>query len=115
MHWAPMTSVNLQMSLLHKLFMSLGFRPVAKHKREDLVLYKQGDINFILNLEPGSYAEGFAKKHGPCACAMGFRVKDAKFAFEEACKRGAKANFASFTLKLMAITREMRLESTDNR
>ena len=78
-------------SMLHKLFMSLGFRPVAKHKREELVLYKQGDINFILNREPGSYAEGFAKKHGPCACAMGFRVKDAKFAFEEACKRGAKA------------------------
>lgn len=77
-------------SLLHALFTQLGFKPVAKHKREALTLYKQGDIKFIVNEEPGSYAEKFAKEHGPCACAMGFRVKDAKFAFEEAVRRGAK-------------------------
>ena len=78
-------------AVLHALFTRLGFRPVAKHKRQDLVLYKQGDVSFIINKEPGSYAQDFAKKHGPCACAMGFRVKDAKKAFEQALKRGAKA------------------------
>lgn len=76
---------------LHELFKKLGFQAVARHKREALTLYKQGDINFIINEEPGSYAEKFAAVHGPCACAMGFRVKDAQHAFEEALRRGAKA------------------------
>ncbi len=77
--------------VLHDLFKSLGFKPVAKHKRENLILYQQGDVSCIINEEPGSYAEGFARKHGPCACAMAFRVKDANFAYQEALKRGAKA------------------------
>ncbi len=77
--------------VLHDLFKSLGFKPVAKHRRENKILYTQGDVKFIFNEQPGGYAEGFAKLHGPCACAMAFRVKDAKSAFVEAKKRGAKA------------------------
>ena len=77
--------------VLHELFKKLGFRAVARHRREALTLYKQGDVNFLINEEPGSYAEKFAAIHGPCACAMGFRVKDAKHALAEALKRGAKS------------------------
>ena len=77
--------------VLHDLFKSLGFKPAARHRRENRILYAQGDVKFIINEQPGSYAEGFAKLHGPCACAMAFRVKDAKFAYQEALKRGAKA------------------------
>ncbi|MEE8258446.1 MAG: 4-hydroxyphenylpyruvate dioxygenase, partial [Sphingomonadales bacterium] len=43
--------------VLHALFKRLGFHAVARHKREALTLYKQGDVNFIINEEPGSYAE----------------------------------------------------------
>jgi 4-hydroxyphenylpyruvate dioxygenase len=58
----------------------MGFPAVARHKRKDVTLHTQGEINFIINAEPGSYAESFARDHGPSACAMAFRVKDAKFA-----------------------------------
>ena len=76
--------------VLHDLFKSLGFTAVAKHRRLDKTLYMQGDVKFVVNEEKGGFAENFAKLHGPCACAMAFRVRDAKAGFEEAKKRGAK-------------------------
>jgi 4-hydroxyphenylpyruvate dioxygenase len=75
--------------LLRNLFTKMGFPVVARHKRKNVTLHRQGDINFIINAEPGSFAEQFARDHGPCACAMAFRVKDAKFAHERALKLGA--------------------------
>jgi len=75
--------------LLRSLFTKMGFPAVAKHKRKDVTLHRQGDINFIINAEPGSFAEEFATEHGPCACAMAFRVKDAAKAHERALKLGA--------------------------
>src|SRR5205085_3769467 len=44
---------------------------------------------FIINAEPGSYAEHYARDHGPSACAMAFRVKDSKGAFERSVRLGA--------------------------
>ncbi|MFP5329813.1 MAG: 4-hydroxyphenylpyruvate dioxygenase [Alphaproteobacteria bacterium] len=76
--------------LLRSLFTRMGFPEVARHKRKNVTLHKQGDCNFIINAEPGSFAEEFAKAHGPCACAMAFRVKDAKAAHERALRLGAK-------------------------
>ena len=75
--------------LLRDLFTKMGFPAVAKHKRKDVTLHRQGEINFIINAEPGSYAEAFARDHGPSACAMAFRVKDAKFAHQRAISLGA--------------------------
>ena len=75
--------------LLRELFTRMGFPAVAKHKRKDVTLHRQGEINFIINAEPGSYAEVFARDHGPSACAMAFRVKDAKFAHQRAVGLGA--------------------------
>ena len=77
--------------LLRELFTKMGFPAVAKHKRKDVTLHRQGEINFIINAEGGSYAETFARDHGPSACAMAFRVKDAKFAHERAIGLGATA------------------------
>lgn len=76
-------------SLLTELFQRLGFVEIAKHRRKNVSLYRQGDINFILNNEPGSPAEQFRNVHGAGANAMAFRVEDAQHAFEEAVKRGA--------------------------
>jgi 4-hydroxyphenylpyruvate dioxygenase len=75
--------------LLRSLFTRMGFPEVARHKSKDVTLHKQGDCNFIINAEPGSYAEYYAREHGPSACAMGFRVKDAKAAHDRAIKLGA--------------------------
>src|ERR1043165_3136541 len=75
--------------LLRSLFTKMGFPEVARHKSKNVTLHKQGDCNFIINAEPGSYAEEYARDHGPSACAMAFRVKHAKAAQERAIRLGA--------------------------
>ena len=62
---------------LEALFTRMGFAAVAKHRSKAVTLWRQGDINFILNAEPDSFAQAFQKVHGPSACAMAFRVADA--------------------------------------
>lgn len=75
---------------LGALFETMGFTKVAKHRSKNVTLYRQGDVNFVVNAEPDSFAQGFAAAHGPCACAMAFRVVDAKHAFERAVSLGAE-------------------------
>jgi 4-hydroxyphenylpyruvate dioxygenase len=75
--------------LLRSLFTKMGFPEVARHKSKNVTLHKQGDCNFVINAEPGSYAEHYARDHGPSACAMAFRVRDAKAAHERALRLGA--------------------------
>jgi 4-hydroxyphenylpyruvate dioxygenase len=76
--------------VLRHLFEQMGFPVVARHRSKNVTLHKQGDIHFIINAEPDSFAQAFARVHGPCACAMAFRVKDAATAFERAKTLGAK-------------------------
>jgi len=71
------------------LFERMGFRPIARHRHKDVVLYRQGGINFIVNAEPDSFAQRFARLHGPSICAIAFRVQDAKAAYERAVSLGA--------------------------
>jgi 4-hydroxyphenylpyruvate dioxygenase len=71
------------------LFERMGFKPVARHRHKDVTLYRQGGINFIINAEPDSFAQRFARQHGPSICAIAFRVQDAKFAYERATELGA--------------------------
>ncbi len=75
---------------LGKVFEALGFRMVGRHRSKNVAQFRQGDINFIVNAEPKSAAETFAALHGPSACAMAFRVKDARAAYERALALGAK-------------------------
>jgi 4-hydroxyphenylpyruvate dioxygenase len=75
---------------LHKLFRTMGFALVAKHRTRPLSLYRQGDVNYIINEDPSSHAAGFIREHGPCAPAMAFRVVDARKAYERAVSLGAK-------------------------
>ena len=75
---------------LAKLFESMGFRAVAQHRSKDVTLYRQGDINFVLNHEPDSFAQAFARVHGPSVCAFAIRVKDAAHAYKRALELGAK-------------------------
>ncbi len=72
-----------------ELFERLGFKAIAKHRHKNVTLYRQGEINFIVNAEPDSFAQRFARMHGPSICAIAFRVNDAKAAYERALSLGA--------------------------
>ncbi len=74
---------------LNAWFEEMGFRAVGKHRSKNVTLYKQGETNFIVNAEPNSHGARFAKAHGPSACAMAFRVKDAAFAYKKLLELGA--------------------------
>ena len=76
--------------VLEPLFERMGFTLVAKHRSKDVVLYRQGDINFIVNREPKSIASYFAAEHGASACGLAFRVKDAHYAYNRALELGAQ-------------------------
>lgn len=75
---------------LGRLFEIMDFSLLARHRSKDVRLYRQGNINFIVNAEPNSLAQNFARQHGPSACAMAFRVKDAARALRDAVAAGAK-------------------------
>jgi 4-hydroxyphenylpyruvate dioxygenase-like putative hemolysin len=68
----------------------MGFAAVARHRSKNVTLYRQGDVNFIVNAEPESFAQAFARAHGPSVCAMAFRVADAAYAYKRALELGAK-------------------------
>ncbi len=75
---------------LEQLFTQLGFSKIAKHRSKNVHLWRQGEVNFILNAEKSSQAEGFFNSHGPSANAMAFRVRDAHAAIERARSLGAE-------------------------
>ncbi len=76
---------------LRALFSRMGFPVSARHRSKNVTLHRQGDINFVINAEAGGFGQQFARAHGPSACAMAFRVKDASAAFRRAIQLGAKA------------------------
>ncbi|MCJ8339603.1 MAG: 4-hydroxyphenylpyruvate dioxygenase [Pseudomonadales bacterium] len=95
-----------EQGLLEKTFESMGFTHVANHRSKNVRLFRQGDINFIINYEKDSHAYYFAKEHGPCACGLAFRVKDSQLAYRRALGLGAQAieiNTGPMELRLPAI------------
>ena len=92
--------------ILEPVFLSMGFTHIANHRTKDVTLWRQGGINMIINYEPNSPAAYYAAEHGPSACGMGFRVRDAGKAYKLAVSKGAepidmKTGFSE--LKLAAI------------
>ncbi|TVS16768.1 MAG: 4-hydroxyphenylpyruvate dioxygenase [Gammaproteobacteria bacterium] len=76
--------------VLEPVFELLGFRQVARHRSKDVALWRQNDVNFIVNYEPKSLADYYAEEHGPSACGMAFRVHDAHHAYRRALELGAQ-------------------------
>jgi len=76
--------------VLERVFEMMGFAKVATHRSKDVALYRQGNINFILNNEPRSLAAYFAEEHGPSPCGLAFRVRDAHTAYHRALELGAQ-------------------------
>src|SRR5476651_1832589 len=75
---------------LARLFEMMGFTAVARHRSKDVTLYRQGDVNFVVDAEPDSFAQAFARIHGPSVCAMAWRVRDAGKAYKRALELGAR-------------------------
>jgi 4-hydroxyphenylpyruvate dioxygenase len=75
---------------LHALFRLLGFVPVARHRTRTITVYRQGDVDYLVNEDPASQAVAFAAEHGPCAPSMGFRVVNAGQAYQRALELGAE-------------------------
>ncbi|WP_420584270.1 4-hydroxyphenylpyruvate dioxygenase [Ruegeria sp.] len=90
---------------LRDLFAKMGFEQVGYHTDQPGVeLWQQGDVTYILNSDPDSFAARFADEHGPCASAMGWRVVDAQKAFDHAVAKGAEPyDAADKTLDVPAI------------
>ena len=82
--------VSQEPELVEALFRNLGFTHVANHRSKDVALFRQGDINLILNREPKSHGSYFLGEHGAGACSMGFRVKNAQQAYDLAIENGAE-------------------------
>lgn len=76
--------------VLEPVFEAMGFCRVAEHRSKQVALYRQGGINFIVNSEPHSHAAYFAAEHGPSACGLAFRVRDAHAAYHRALELGAQ-------------------------
>lgn len=85
--------------ILETVFAQLGMKEVAKHRTHKLRLFRQDRINFVLNETVDSFAAQFRQMHGASICSTGFRVKDAKAAFEESVRRGARPYEGSLAAK----------------
>ena len=76
--------------VLEPVFETMGFIRVARHRSKDVELWRQGGINLITNYEPHSAAWYFSREHGPSACGMGFRVKNALEAYGHLLRQGGE-------------------------
>jgi 4-hydroxyphenylpyruvate dioxygenase len=76
--------------VLEPVFKGMGFTEIARHRSKQVALWRQGGINLITNYEPKSAAWYFAREHGPSACGMGFRVRDAHKAYAHLLEQGGE-------------------------
>jgi 4-hydroxyphenylpyruvate dioxygenase len=88
---------------LHALFKLMGYAPVARHKSKKITVYRQGDINYLVNEQPGTHGFDFVAAHGPCAPSMAFRVVDAQKAYERAIAHGAEPAEVSSAQKTLDV------------
>ena len=76
---------------LKTLLSSLGFSLSGKHRTKVVERWSQGDINIVLNMEPGGFAHSHAVTHGASVCAFGLGVSDPPEVMRRAEALGAEA------------------------
>jgi len=69
----------------------MGFRPVARHRSREVLLYRQGAINIIVNAHVSAMPDGATPQDKPVIAAIGLRVRDAATAYRRALELGAWA------------------------
>ena len=72
---------------LGQVLEKMGFRPVSRHRSREVLLYRQGDLNVIVN----AHSSGTALTETPVIAAIALRVRDAAAAYGRALERGAWA------------------------
>jgi 4-hydroxyphenylpyruvate dioxygenase len=75
---------------LTELIVSLGFARIGRHHSKDVRLFRQGDINLVLNTEREGLARSVYVTHGTSAYAIGLEVEDAVATAERAKAMGAQ-------------------------
>ena len=76
---------------LGQVLETLGFRPVARHRSREVLLYRQGTMNIVINAHDGARPSSVAPTETPVIAAVAFRVRDAAAAYKRALERGAWA------------------------
>jgi 4-hydroxyphenylpyruvate dioxygenase len=69
---------------------TMGFARAGRHKSKDVTLYRQGDINIVVNSEREGLAHSAYVTHGIAAYAIGLKVEDAAATVERAGALGAQ-------------------------
>jgi 4-hydroxyphenylpyruvate dioxygenase len=75
---------------LHRMFLEFGFSRTMRHMERNVDLYEQGEIHFLVNRDPKSFAASFEKEHGPCVSSMAWRFENPAAALASVTARGAK-------------------------
>ena len=69
----------------------MGFRPIARHRSREVMLYRQGEVNIIVNAHHAAHSQSAAPDEQPVIAAMALRVRDAGVAYQRALDLGAWA------------------------
>lgn len=75
---------------LCSLLRAMGFAERGRHRNRDISLFRQGDINMVVNMEKEGFAHSSWLVHGTSAYAIGLRVADAAATVERARALGAE-------------------------
>ena len=67
----------------------MGFRPVARHRSREVLLYQQGEMNIIVNAHAAGMDRSVLPSETPVIAAIALRVRDAAAAYRHAIARGA--------------------------
>ena len=73
---------------LGQLLETLGFRPIARHRSREVLLYRQGSMNVIINAHPGMLGRARELSEAPRISAVALRVRDARAAYAYVLERG---------------------------
>jgi 4-hydroxyphenylpyruvate dioxygenase len=76
---------------LGQVLETIGFRPVARHRSREVLLYRQGEMNVIVNAHGATPSRGGPRGDQPRIAAIALRVRDAAAAYRRALERGAWA------------------------
>jgi 4-hydroxyphenylpyruvate dioxygenase len=69
----------------------MGFKPVARHRSREVLLYRQGPMNVVINAHVDQRSRRVAPNATPVIAAVALRVRDAAAAYKRALERGAWA------------------------
>jgi 4-hydroxyphenylpyruvate dioxygenase len=83
--------VTTKPQALGQVLEMMGFRPVARHRSREVMLYRQGDVNIIVNADTASLPHNMGVSERPMIAAVALRVRDAAAAYQRALQRGAWA------------------------